>query len=271
MSSPAFHPRTRTVDDWNPEPLRRPGIHDLAGTRSSNRTRRSACLPLGFCFFLACITALLLPAANADSLFQFPAGPAAWTVDIVPSPNAKQAPATSGTTYDIKKIDVTKIGDVSRNVITWATGKTTERWCYDQLHVMVATDTYDGSPAFLSGEDITMGGDFTVGFNSSSFTWLKNELLKDTVSFRGRKCLHYQGTVTVERTVLAGAGDFRKVMVPFHCEAWIDQETLLPVALYDGSKLGVFTFHDPPTEPLNPPPAIEKAVTHYKKASAPLH
>ena len=73
----------------------------------------------------------------------------------------------------------------------------------------------------------------------------------------------------MEHTVKIPGGS-KQVQVTLHCRAWIDEKTLLPVALYDGSKLGVFTFLDPPAGPLKVPPAIQRAIDHYAAASRPL-
>jgi len=207
-------------------------------------------------------------AVRADGLVQFPPAPAAWTVDIVPYNRIDPAKPPE-TPPDIKKIDITRVGDVCRNVITWATGKITERWGYDKLGVVIVTETVTGRPAFMTGEDIGLDGEYAIGFDAAAFSWLSDKLLKDEVLYNGKKCLHYQNTIMVDHTLSTpnGVKHFTK---PLYCEAWIAKETLFPVAMYDGRKLGVFTFHDPPAGTLTPPHMIQKQLEHYIAASQPL-
>ena len=222
---------------------------------------------------LACATACSLLTAHAQSLFQFPKGPAAWTVDIVPWSGGEPTPSTlpPGPSFEVKKIEVTSGTDgVTRSVVTFKDGKSVERWGFDRYRFMILTETYNGMPTFMSGEDNQLGAPFFVGFDAASFSWIKDELLKDNPTYLGKKCLHYQGVVNIQRTVWGGGGHKSLVIVPYHCEAWIEKDTLLPVAEYDGTKLGVFTFSDPPTVPLNPPERVKYALDHFIAAARPL-
>ena len=223
---------------------------------------------------LVCAAACSLLTAHAESLFHFPET-GAWTVDIVPWPQGKPPPAAAATPppvpgFQARRIDITKVNGVSRNVITWADGKTTERWGYDKYGIIVSTETYNKEPTFLSGEDIQLGSQYSVGFDAASLSWIKESLLKDTVLYQGKKCFHYVGTVTVEQTKYGGGDNKYRVDIPFTSEAWIDKDSLIPVAAYDGMKLGVFTFHDAPNSPLNPPEKVKRAMDHLIAAGQPL-
>lgn len=219
---------------------------------------------------IGCAIAWPFFSAHAQDLVKFPTGTAAWTVDIAQSSGQPAESGTGGSPFQMKKIDITKVNGVSRYVITWANGTTTERWGYDQFQFIILTETYNGAPTFISGDDLKLGSPFAVGFDAPSFSWLQPDLLTDTADYGGKKCLHYQGTVVIERMVTVVNGLKKKVYTPLHCEAWIDKDTLLPVAFYDGSKLGVFTFLNPPTVPLVPPPIVKAALDHYIAASQPL-
>ena len=136
--------------------------------------------------------------------------------------------------------------------------------------LMILTETYNGTPTIPFPEDIQMGGPFYVGFDESAFDWLKPALLKDTVFYLKKKCFHYQGDVTVHAIQPTNIYARKRPDVVLFCEAWIDQDTLRPVALYDGSNLGVFTFVDPPpTGPLTPPKVVQAELDHMA-ASKPI-
>ncbi len=220
-------------------------------------------------FLLVCSVAGFSAAACAESLVKFPASPAAWTVEIVPMKGGSPAVPETPVGDDMKKIDVTKVDGVSRFLITWANGKTTERWTFGQQTLAIATDTHDGSPSFLSNEDVALGGEFAVAFDAAAFKWLSEGQLKGSVTFKDRQCRHYEGTVVVSHQINT-AGEVKTVQVTLHCQAWIDEKTLLPVAFFDGVRLGVFTFLPPPAGPLKAPPAIQKAIEQYVAASRPL-
>jgi len=213
--------------------------------------------------FLAA-SAVLFPllSTHADDLIVFPSSPAAWTIDIVPATGAN--PATQ-----MKKIDITRVGDVTRSLVTWMTGKPTERWSFGKYGITYVTETYNGNPSMMMGEDTSMGGDYAVGFDQQAFSWMKSEMLKDTVSYAGKNCLHYVGTIMIQHRLDTPTGA-KFVEKPLHCEAWIDKDKLLPVALFNGLQLGVFTFHDAPDGPLVPPLGIKKAIEHYAAAARPL-
>lgn len=213
-----------------------------------------------------------LSAANAENLIQFPTGSAAWTVDIVPHPDGRPPAALTpaGPDFDIKSIGITQIDGIIRSSILWGNGKTSVRWSFGQNGMMILTETYNGEPTLLAGQDIQFGGQFTVGFDASCFSWLKPNLLTGKVSFLKKKCLHYEGTIMVHRSESTAYGVTSGSEVPYFVEAWIEEETLLPVAFYDGNRLGVYTFHAPPTGGFNLPPAIKKAIDHYVAASQPL-
>jgi hypothetical protein len=223
-------------------------------------------------FLFICAAACPVLTAHGQSLVQFPKGPAEWTVAIVPGYSNGHPPYPAPSTspeLQIKKIDITKVDGVSRALLTWGDGRTTERWGYDQYHFMILTETYNGQPTFASDLDIQPGGAYYVGFDASSFAWLEPKCLKDTVVYQHKKCYHYQGTVPIQ--VFKFSNTNRVVAgIDLFCEAWIDQDTLLPVALYDGSMLGVFTFHDPPTTPVTPPPKVQAALQHFIAAATPL-
>ena len=222
---------------------------------------------------LAFAAALSLHAASAENLIQFPAGAAAWTVDIVPYSTGRPPAALTptGPDFDIQRIDITQIDGITRSNILWGNGKTSVRWSFGQNGMMILTETYNGEPTLLAGADIRFGGQFTVGFDASCFTWLKPDLLTGKVLFQKKKCLHYEGTIMVHRSESVAYGTTNGSEVPYHVEAWIEEETLLPVAFYDGNKLGVYTFREPPTGSFNLPPAIKKAIDHYVAASRPLN
>ena len=186
---------------------------------------------------------------------QFPTGAAEWSIDITPEGSApKGAPSTEFVT----KIDVTQVDKIERRVMTWSSGQTSEEWYFKDFGATVTTRSGNGRPACIP--DVSKPFWLRTGFEPSEFQWITPANYKDTISYQGKRCLHYQSNVKLGRDggiMDPNAGGTIFSTCPY--EAWIDAKTLLPVGLNDGTKLGVFTFRpDPPAGPLVPPAGVER-------------
>ncbi len=198
-----------------------------------------------------------IAAIAAEDLVKFPDGNAAWTVDVT---YLKTSPAVP---EKANKVRVTQVGNMKRIEIAWSDGKTTERWAVPKLPVVFESDPRNGSVVPVeSGSLRNKLFEFNLAYDQSAFDWINPQVLKkkEPVSYRGKKCFHYQGTVRFSIVILNNP-EPQSVR-----QAWIDSETLLPVAVDTGTALCVFTFEkEPPTGPLVCPPKFIEAIAYYKK------
>ncbi len=194
---------------------------------------------------------------RASDLVQFPKGPAAWTVDVSPSPSSGGA-QTAPDQRQLVKIDVTQDGQKRHAMLNYANGATAERFLISSTNYILVKH----SNGIVTG--LPNGGDYHsiygVPFLESSFACLKPEFLveKQPVHYRGKACYHYKGTVVEVET------DFDPQSSGPHSknaervvEAWIDSTTLLPVAFDDGTNLGIYKFLPPPYPTIDIPPEYQ--------------
>ncbi len=209
------------------------------------------------------ITALLLgalfcqKATCAPALVQFPSGPAGWTVDITPSPSHGSAPLGGN---HFTKLEVSQDDQKRRTVITMSNGVTGERWSIPATN-MILVEAPDGSVYGVpnAGENVQT---FGLPYFDSDFTWVKPGTLveKDPVSYQGKLCFHYKGTV---KKPLLGTAE--PATTTIQVEAWIDSKTGLPVSLDDGTWQAAYTFRAPPFPPLNVSPNFQKAYARLSR------
>lgn len=219
------------------------------------------------------IFAWLAPgAAFCGGLVQFPEGNAAWTVEISHRGSSPQAPEATPSPGNGKKpsrapkavkIEVTRVDRLQRVRVTWDNGKTSDRWTVPNLPVI-----FEENPGAGSVTPVERGGlagafdKLNLPFDASAFSWLKPEFLlrKEPVSYRGRPCFEYEGTIPLPRVLDNGPQP-----APIRARAWIDSETLLPVARQTENSLCIFTFQaEPPAGPLTLPPKFRKKIDNYK-------
>jgi hypothetical protein len=225
-----------------------------------------------FCGRLLILGVLFLAATTrADDLVKFPTGDAAWTVDvtysassgIAPTPTPTRGPSpppTSPLSEKPKKIEVTQVGGLQRIHVTWISGGSHERWAVSKYFIVLEDDPRTDVifPA-LAGSMEEKWAEFNLPYGPRAFSWIepKNLVEPDPVTFQGKKCFHYQGNV----------------LPPFpHSKeqkrsAWIDSDTLLPVALATENSLNLFTFAKPNTDRLVLPPKFQEAFDEFKQAS----
>jgi len=196
---------------------------------------------------------------------QFPGGDAAWVVELTPSGGGKDSA--------IKKVQVTKSGAVARYVITWSSGKITERWRFSSAHMTVDQNPTSGSAIVILDSNLLFNLSMPSidGVEATAFDWINRPFYKDTVPYEGSKtpCYHYAGMVSNMHLNPRPPPELIPYPPTMH-EAWIDKKTLLPVAIDDGYNLAIFTFLPPPTEPLVPPQVISSEATRYTGLLAPV-
>lgn len=209
-----------------------------------------------FLLFLALI-AIFRPVLGApgDPAFVFPKGNAAWTVDI----------ASESKTLRPVRVEVTQVDDLKRTRISWSDGSTSEKWNVPGLPVTFHQDPKNKAvKARQSGSSMDAVMRFGETYDSFAFEWIRPEFLKEKepISYNGVRCYHYVGTSSFMNSD-------EKIPAVIKKEAWIDEKTLLPVALVtgegEGSTTTIFKFQtNPPTGPLSPPREFSEAINYYK-------
>lgn len=184
--------------------------------------------------------------ARAQDLVQFPKGPAGWTVDVTPSSNPKRAVPIG---VQVSQMEVSQDAQKRRTQAKMSNGRTDERWSISATNMILIQDPNGNVFDVPNGE--ADGIDYGLPYSESAFSWVTPSTLveKDPISYQGRQCFHYKGTV---RKIAYGAP------VLIHVEAWIDAKTQLPVAFDDGTWLATYSFHPPPYAPLTIPPNFQK-------------
>ena len=204
------------------------------------------------------------PAGNPTT---FPAKDASWTVNVTYKDAASPSPSVPAPTDKRPKtINITQKDGVRRTVVTRLTGQSFEQWHYPDLQTTFTTDTPNGMAVYIRDSDLEAQTAMATGFEPAFFSWIDPKNFTGVVKYEGRPAYHYKATVKLGegRTIANGSG---RVYSEATFEAWIDLETLRPVGLDDGVKLGVFQFGDPPTAPMTPPKAIANA---YLRQTTPL-
>ncbi len=204
---------------------------------------------------------LFATAAAANELVKFPNGPAAWTIEASPSPdsNKKKTSPSSPVATTVKttpavtivKVEVMQDTDKNHSVMQLSNNKTREMWSLTGLDQTLTEDP--NGTIFFSHEPIP--------FSPSAFDWIKPGHLreKEPIQYHDKKCFHYLANVPV-------LSPFGEPLGTIKIEAWIDSATLMPVALDDGSELGIFNFQQsPPAEPLTIPAKFNRALENKKR------
>lgn len=209
--------------------------------------------------------------ASADPLVQFPEGNAAWTVDITyPKSSAAPTPeprdgANTAAPRKVKRVEIAQFADQKKLRITWTDDSTTEQWTIPNLPVVFKE--YPNGVVFPVGTGSMEHkyGESSMPANASAFGWVTPACLKekDPVKYQAQLCYHYVGTANLPATP---RGHSLEDVGPeaVKREAWIDSKTLLPVGLDTETSHCIFTFHQPPTGPLDMPLKFKQGIANYK-------
>jgi hypothetical protein len=148
-------------------------------------------------------------------------------------------------------VEVTQDADKRRCIVHWTNGKTREIWDIPRLAIILS-EAPNGN--IMASRDLQL---FAIPFVSNAFDWIKPEFLqdKDPSDFKGKLCYHYKGDIPTFN--MKGGEE-----APVTRHAWIDSTTLLPVALHDGTCLGMYTF-GPGAGDLTLPPKFQAKMDYY--------
>lgn len=176
-------------------------------------------------FSIGCSLVFCTVAAPVEDLVRFPSGSAAWRIDFIPESGS--ASPEVGTPLSIVRVEVAQDGRMSRHLVHFSNKKERVMWSLSGLP-QVLTEDPNGT-VFFSGE--------FPPFSPPCFSWIRKEFLQGDgpVRYRDRMCFHYKGEIKIVEP-----GD--KVESTIVQQAWIDSQSLFPVALDMGNRLGVFTF-----------------------------
>lgn len=195
---------------------------------------------------------------------QFPAGNAAWLVEITPL--SKDAATPKSQRPYVTKIEVTQSPEYRRSVCRWSNGAATETWRAVGSSVVAVEWIGNKEIYVIPANDKDSG--MLVNFDESSFRWITRDFSKGSALYRSRKCLRYEGMVSkgTEETIEYNQPASHP-MRPVKHEAWLDEETHFPVALDDSAELIVFTFIKPPfgSIPLTPPKRFLDRLQYYQR------
>jgi len=223
--------------------------------------------------FLLAVFLIRGGAARAEELVRFPEGNAAWTVEIThlnaagealppEEEGAAAAPRNAPAPRKARKIEVIQMNGIRRERIFWTHGKTSERWKVPSLPVVFVEDPGAGNvaPVELAGMGEKLSH-LDLPADLSAFSWMRPEFLQEKpVHYRGRNCLHFEGFIPLPK-ILENSPE----PPPIKAEAWVDPQTLLPVARKTDTSLCVFTFAtEPPVGPLEIPAKFKAKIDYYK-------
>lgn len=203
--------------------------------------------------------------AQSGSSLKFPAGDAAWVVDV-------SYPETIGGNSDLsqnedpKMVEVVRKGDVRRNVLHLMNNTVVENWRFERLGLRVIQRGKPEAVFVIPDADPMLAIRAGVAFDESLFRWISEENLVGQVKYSGKPCLHFRAEVAIPSTVK------NKNMVPILelQEAWIEEATGLPVALKSGVTLMQFRFLKDGEMDMEMPPYIEKALERYRASIEPV-
>lgn len=201
---------------------------------------------LGFGLFFFLAFAVSSPAAE---LVRFPEGNKSWTVAIRYA-NTSQTEASSpaqpeagGSAPQAVRAECASFDGAERYRITWSDKQTTEVW--KQQGMTLIKDPATGRIGWASG---TIVPGLIDNLDASLFSWITEAGPGTETTYEKRQCLLYQKNASLGNSgIYANAEDLRPR------EAWIDPETLRPIAYHNGLATFVFTYGQAPTGPLNMP------------------
>lgn len=206
---------------------------------------------------LACLI-FCSPLLAADPLVALPQGDFSCTVDVTSHDIPVPDPAHPERTYcpEVKRISISKVGDVRRDIVLMSDNTTSQVWSLPKEGISLQEQgTSDKKRVcLLAGLLNDLACPKLLHFDADSVSWI-NEKALDKGAAAGA-VLHYKASVGV-------AMGFGEPPTPRIYQAWINAKTLVPLKFDDGDALYVLTF-GPPTGPLVMPDNIKAKLLRYK-------
>ncbi len=204
-------------------------------------------LGIGALLALACLR------AEAQSAVRFPQGDATWEIQVqYPKPSVE--PKKESPQIRPSVISVNRVGSLRRDRVTWTNGSQTETWwnlnpdfvMYEEPHIREIVAV----PPCMEVDGMRL--------DQLTFRWITPKTLAGEENINGRPCLVYEGI----------AFQYEDGNSPVY-RAWIDKETLEPVALDTRQATYHFQFSGRAPEPLALPPRFAEKLDQYRRILSP--
>lgn len=170
---------------------------------------------------------------------------------------ADSAPAASNmiSLRQMVEIQGTKRPEGCREILLWSNGATSETWSHENFILSTSPGSEDVT---VSEIGINYAGmqPFTPGFGQKDFPdlqWISPDSYQGTEEFQGRPCYVYKQPVSGNSTPII---------------AYIDGQSLWPVALRQGPILRVYSINTTPPAPFTLPVSLVKELERYKRSLA---
>ena len=229
--------------------------------------------------WLACSPALLADPPVANPLVALPQGDFSCTVDVTPHDIPKPDPAHPGRTYApvLKKILITKIGNIRRDYIVMSDNSFSQLWSLTDTGLTVQEMAHgDKKNVYvIKGLARDKASPKLLHFDEDSVSWITEKALVKGSAGNAGGTLHYQARVAAEAAPQTsdsgpGSGAIALPSVMATYQAWIDSKTLRPMKFDDGDTLYVLTFSPtPPVGPLVMPDNLQAKLKRWQAALAP--
>lgn len=167
--------------------------------------------------------------------------------------------------YQLQQMQITKNGNLKRDICVYANGVKQEFWYADNL--LFSTDetgknVYISRPDQIDPQLVTERGDPTRSSGFTGVAWVQAKYFDRVVRFEKESCYHYvlkpasTGVLNEDLGVVAMAGG---------AEAWISVRTNLPVAYKMDNVTYVYDFSNTRPPALSLPAPVQAKLDQYRK------
>jgi hypothetical protein len=185
-------------------------------------------------------------------------------VDVVPHKVPKPDPSHPDRRYlpTIKKIDITQVGNIRRDLIAWSDGTVSQVWSLEDKKVSLTVSNDDPKDIhLLRGKFRDNAIPKLLHFDADSVSWMTDNALDK--GSQGGPTLHYQAIVVIG--IAYGLPPPKALY-----QAWIDAKTLMPLKFDDGDALYSLTFSNtPPAGRLVLPSDMQGEMDLYEASNVP--
>lgn len=171
----------------------------------------------------------------------------------------------------ITKVEITRVGDLRRNVISWSDNSVSEVWTMAQTGLSVSEENDgDGKKSIyvLQGAMRDSAIPSVLQLDSASTAWIEPKNLVGNPNATSGT-LHYKRERVLPRIEEFVDAPNQPDQIQIY-QAWIDAKTLLPLKLDDGQAEYNLSFaKEVPTGPLVLPPKLKAELDRWQAAITP--
>ena len=190
----------------------------------------------------------------------------AWTITCTSDHGTSVPPSSvsaQGSPHHrtLKEIQITKMGKDRHELDLWSDGQTSEIWFHGKMILFTQPGSKDVYILDRSHPNDLLDHTFPdyVTGDFPELDWINLRAYVHPDSMQNHPCFLFQIPNTASQTPT------KPVTIPT-VEAWIDQETRLPVAIDDGDTRKVYVFHNLPVGTLQLPDRFMQALDTYNRA-----